>query len=83
MPSLFATLLRRADSLRRVEPDPERAAWWTGYIRGLRRAHLGYGYGTDAEHDLWLNALESADAVQAALGRGYRAGLTLEARDPD
>ena len=41
--STFATLLRRADTLRRHEDDPSRAA----------------------------------------LGRGYRAGLTLTMRDPD
>ena len=29
----FASLLRRADTLRRHEDDPSRAAWWTGYMR--------------------------------------------------
>jgi hypothetical protein len=78
----FASLMRRADTLRRVEPDPIRAEWYAGYMRGLRRAHHGERFGTKAEHDLWLAAADSDDPSRAALGRGYRAGLTLEAHDP-
>lgn len=81
--SKFASLMRRADTLRRVEPDPIRAEWWAGYMRGLRRAHHGGAFGTAAEHDLWLSSADSPDESRAALGRGYRAGLTLEPRDPD
>lgn len=81
--SKFASMLRRADALRRVESDPIRADWWTGYMRGLRRAHHGERFGTGAEHELWLAAADSDDPARAALGRGYRAGLTLESRDPD
>lgn len=69
--------------LRRVEPDYVRGYWWAGYIRGLRRAHHGETFGTQAEHDLYLSASASDDPSRAALGRGYRAGLTLESRDPD
>ena len=79
----FVTLMRRADTLRKSENDAMREAWWTGYIRGLRRAHHGENFGTAAEHDLWLSAIESSDARRAALGRGYRAGLTLEPHEPD
>lgn len=75
--------MRRADTLRRVEPDPVRAEWWSGYMRGLRRAHHGERFGTQAEHELWLSASSSTDPSRAALGRGYRAGLTLDAQDPD
>ena len=81
--SNFASLMRRADTLRRVESDPIRAEWWAGYMRGLRRAHHGEDFGSVAEHELWLSATESADPQRAALGRGYRAGLTLSPRDPD
>lgn len=81
--SNFASLMRRADALRRVESDPVHADWWTGYMRGLRRAHHGERFGTQAEHDLWLSATESPDPQRAALGRGYQAGLTLTVRDPD
>jgi hypothetical protein len=81
--SNFASLMRRADTLRRVESDPVHSSWWTGYMRGLRRAHHGERFGTEAEHDLWFSAAESSDPQRAALGRGYRAGLTLESRDPE
>lgn len=81
--SNFASLMRRADTLRRVESDPIRAEWWAGYMRGLRRAHHGERFGSEAEHDLWFSAAKSNNLMRAALGRGYRAGLTLESRDPE
>jgi hypothetical protein len=81
--SEFSTLLRRADTLRRHEDDPTRAEWWVGYMRGLRRAHHGETFGTQAEHELWMSAADADDPSRAALGRGYRAGLTLTMRDPD
>jgi hypothetical protein len=79
---IFASLMRRADALRRVESDPARAEWWAGYIRGLRRAHHGNNFGTEAEHQMWLDAADSTDTLRASLGAGYRAGLTLTAIDP-
>jgi len=79
----FSSLMRRADTLRKTETDPAREGWWVGYMRGLRRAHHGDSFGSRAEHDLWLSAAESDDPSRAALGRGYRAGLTLTMRDPD
>jgi hypothetical protein len=60
-----------------------RIEWWAGYIRGLRRAHHGERFRSDAEQALWLSAADSPDALRAALGRGYRAGLTMTAHDPD
>ena len=81
--SNFASLMRRADTLRRIEPDPIRAEWYAGYMRGLRRAHHGESFGTETEHQMWLAQAESHYELRAALGRGYHAGLTLESRDPD
>jgi len=80
--SNFQSLMRRADTMRRIETDYLREAWWTGYIKGLRRAHHGERFGTQVEHELFLSASESTDPSRAALGRGYRTGLTLEAHDP-
>lgn len=81
--SQFQSLLRRADTLRRAESNPIRAEWWAGYMRDLRRDHHGERLGTQAEHALWLAAADSDDPSRVDLGRGYRAGLTLESRDPD
>ena len=87
--STFASLLRRADTLRRLESNPIREAWWVGYMRGLRRAHHGENFGTQAEHEMWLSLGEITGGMTSkhstnlgALGNGYRAGLTLEMRDP-
>ncbi len=55
--STFSTLMRRADTLRRLENDPVRFEWWSGYIRGLRRAHHGEQFGTAAEYELWMSAV--------------------------
>lgn len=74
--------MRRADTLRRVESDPLRSEWWVGYMRGLRRAHHGERFGSQAEHEMWLAAADSTDPKRSALGQGYRAGLTLTMRDP-
>lgn len=76
----FKKLMRRADTLRRH--DPSNGPWWTGYIRGLRRAHHGADFGTEEEHSLYLSAADSPDQQRAALGRGYRAGLTLTEKTP-
>lgn len=81
--SVFSSLLRRADTLRKLESDPIRAAWWVGYMRGLRRAHHGDRFGSGAEHQMWLDAASSQIPDRAAMGRGYAAGLTMTMRDPD
>jgi hypothetical protein len=81
--SKFTSLMRRADTLRRLEADPARQQWWAGYMRGLRRTHHGENFGTETEHQLWLSAAESDDPMRAILGRGYRAGIAFEAADPE
>lgn len=78
----YAHLMRRADTMLRVEPDPVKAEWWRGYMRGLRRAHHGDRFGTETEHQLFLDAAASDDSMRQARGKGYAAGLTLEPRDP-
>ena len=55
--------------------DPERADYWHGYRRGLRRARFGEQFGTAAEHQLWLTLADDTDASRAARGRGYRDAL--------
>lgn len=79
----FASLMRRADDLLRVETDPVKSSWWRGYMRGLRRAHHGERFGSLAEHQMWLDAADSPIPDRAAMGRGYAAGLTMTMRDPD
>lgn len=81
--SNFASLMRRADTMRRLSYDPIESDWWDGYMRGLRRAHHGERFGTAAEHELWLSASESTYPSRAALGRGYASGLTLQPREPN
>lgn len=63
----------KADTMARV--DPAQADYWHGYRRGLRRAHFGERFGTEAEHEFWSRLVDSDDASSAACGRGYRDGL--------
>ena len=78
----WRSLMWRADALRRIETDPVKIDWWTGYMRGVRRAHHGERFGTEAEHQLWLSAVESDDPSRLARRNGYVAGLTLTAQEP-
>jgi hypothetical protein len=55
--------------------DPERADYWHGYRRGLRRGRFGEQFGTAAEHQLWLALADDTDVSRAARGCGYRDGL--------
>jgi ribosome modulation factor len=79
----FASLASRAAARRRDETDPIRRAWWTGYARGLRRAHLGESFGDTVEHAVWASLVGSSDPLRDARGRGYNAGLTFEYHEPD
>ena len=61
----------RAITLREIETDHR--DYWTGYLRGLRRAEYGERFGTESEHKLWLSLI--SDLSHRELGRGYRNGL--------
>lgn len=68
-------LLHLAESLRRVETDPLRQAYWFGYLRGIRRAIAGEEYGTIAGHRLLYDISEDeSDEKRREIGRGYREG---------
>lgn len=79
----FKSLMKHADTQRRLETDPVRSEWWAGYMRGLRRAHRGKQFCSQEEHDARLFAAESNDQMRAALGAGYRAGLSLGPHEPE
>jgi hypothetical protein len=71
----FKTELGKAQTFARLESDPDKAAYWRGYQRGIRRNWHGDRFGTAEEHRRFIEAAESEDAERAALGRGYRDGL--------
>lgn len=69
--SQFKSLMLQADALFRAErPD-----YYAGYTRGLRRAHHGDRFGTEAEHELWMSLVDRPDHCSQERGNGYRAGL--------
>jgi len=72
-------LLHLAESLRRVETDPLRQAYWFGYLRGIRRAIAGEEYGTTEGHKRLHDIPEDeADRERREIGRGYRDGCKGE-----
>jgi hypothetical protein len=81
--SEFKALCVRARGRARFERDPGREAWLAGYVLGLMRGYHGESYGTEAEHEVMMACSESPDVLRAARGRGYRAGLALEWREPE
>jgi len=74
----FEHEMSRAKTFQGLEPD--RAEYWIGYARGLRRAFHGETFGTAEEHALWLMALESDDVLRKQRGEGYRDGLAGQSK---
>ncbi len=78
----FKSLLVRSAIMHELATDSTTEAWWRGYQRGLRKAHYER-FGSDSEHQALLAAVGCRDRQRDALGRGYRAGLELEWREPE
>lgn len=74
----FKSEMRRAETMRRTA-EPERAEYWAGYIRGLRRAYHGEKFGTAEEHSIWMTLAMRDDERSKQRGRGYTDGLAFEA----
>jgi hypothetical protein len=73
----FKSEMRRAETMRR-DAEPERAEYWAGYIRGLRRAYHGENFGTEAEHKRWISCVNDRDEQHKQRGQGYLDGLAFE-----
>jgi len=71
----FEHEMNRAKTFQGLETD--RAEYWIGYQRGLRRAYHGESFGTAEEHALWLGASDNYgdDPIRRARAEGYRDGL--------
>jgi hypothetical protein len=72
----FKSEMRRADAMRRTA-EPMMAEYYSGYIRGLRRAYHGEKFGTEADRKMWLDADTSEDEFRKQRGIGYRDGLAF------
>jgi hypothetical protein len=69
-------LLKQAEAFRKKTSDPEQQAFWSGYIRGLRRAVYGSRFDSEEEHAVFMELAEGGpDPIRQQVGRGYRAGL--------
>lgn len=74
----FEHEMAKARTMQAVESD--RAEYWIGYQRGLRRTFHGEAFGTEQEHALWMQAADSEDVLRMQRGQGYRDGLKGQSR---
>lgn len=72
----FRSEMRRAMAMEKTT-DIDRAEYWRGYQRGLRRAYHGEKFGTPEEHALWLSLADRADERSKQRGQGYRDALAF------
>jgi hypothetical protein len=77
----FQSEMRRAETLRTLTTVPKMREYYTGYIKGLRKAYHGEVFGDKKEHDLLLKAVHSRDEVRRQLGYGYNDALALSSRE--
>lgn len=54
----------------------EKADFWKGFGRGLRRNYHGENFGLDGEHEQWMNCANGEYRKQ--LQAGYRAGFIYD-----
>ena len=74
--SMIRFEMGRAESMECIgSGSVEAASYWSGYMRGLRRAYHGENFGTEQEHEKHLSIIGHSDPMRDARGRGYRAGL--------
>lgn len=67
----FQSLLAMADTFQRV--DQNRADFWRGFQRGIRRAYHGKNFGTVEQHEQYMNCRDGD--YRSDLQTGYRAGF--------
>jgi len=57
----------------------ERADYWGGFMRGLRRRFHGENFGEPGDHEKWMSLGKDArDQNRIDLGQGYRDGFQVE-----
>jgi len=78
--SLFDIELTKAEVMAGVE----RAAYWNGYIKGLKRRFHGETFGSRQEHEQWMADIQSEDGQTREHGQGYRDGYlgVVDFKDP-
>ena len=67
----FQSLLGMAKSMQSIDSD--RADFWSGFQRGLRRLYHGENFGTPDEHQKWMSCRDGH--YRRDLQTGYRAGF--------
>ncbi|MBA7644304.1 hypothetical protein ES703_52046 [subsurface metagenome] len=77
--SKFRILLGMAKSMYKLESENlnhKKAEFWYGFQRGIRRHYHGENFGTDQQHEKWMNCDDGEYRKQ--LQAGYRAGFICD-----
>ena len=75
----FKSLANMATTMR--EYEHWRQDFWHGFLKGLRRLYHGDNFGTDKEHEKWMNC-RNGD-FQRDMQTGYRTGYYYESLSLD
>jgi len=67
----FKREMMMADCMKSENPD-----YYAGYRRGLRRKYHGEKFGTESEHNQWMNCADGEHRKQTQAG--YRAGFNFK-----
>ena len=71
--SFFERCVKIADIYKAISSQSN---FYIGYIRGLRKAYHGSAFGTDAEHETYMNIpAAEIDLNRRLIGDGYRMGF--------
>ncbi len=71
----FLDNVRWAEEINCLSQAPE-TSFWEGYLNGLRRNYHGEQFGTDQEHDIWMQLKnEPLDDDRRYCGIGYEMGF--------
>jgi hypothetical protein len=73
----FQSEMLRAQTMQRLEHEPNKVDYWLGYMRGLRRSFHGLAFGSAAEHEMWLSLVGDDDESRNQRGLGYHDGLAF------
>jgi len=61
-----------------ADVEPEMAEYWRGYRRGVMRGYHGDKFGTQEDHEMWMNCARCGhrEDLQAGYRTGYSTGGT-------
>lgn len=76
--AIFTRYMDQAKFMQSDHPD-----YYAGYQRGLRRHHHGDNFGTENEHQKWMDCNRHGGGLRTLLQKGYVDGFSGLPPDPE